>query len=125
MTKKLQVYHFECPPNFKKLLYDDAVNELKDTCHEVDTEIVNSLKYHINTWGLSSNNWFAENVVVNMAHLNRIDFSDTVKYRHRSDLCMGAKSILASAIDKNIIELDMSSNFLDVDGARAFSDFLA
>lgn len=38
---------------------------------------------------------------------------------------MGIKSILMAAVDKNIQYIDLSDNFLDMDGGRAFSAFLA
>jgi len=69
MTKKHQVIHFECPPNFRKLYYDDAVAELKMFCETTDMKVIESLKFHTNSWGLSSCNWFAENVVANMVNI--------------------------------------------------------
>ena len=58
-----------------------------------------------------------------MKNLKRLDTSDTLKYRQRSDLCMSTRSLLA-AVGK-IEFLDLSENFLDSDGARAFSEFLS
>lgn len=60
-----------------------------------------------------------------MTNLTRFDLSDTVNYRHRSDLCMGIKSILMAAVAVNIEYIDLSDNFLDMDGGRAFAAFLA
>lgn len=85
---------------------------------------ITSLKFHANTYGLSSNNWFADNIICKMAKLSKIDFSDTVNYQHRSDLCMGVSSMLRAVADNKIIEIDLKDNFLDVDGARAIKDFL-
>lgn len=59
-----------------------------------------------------------------MTNLKKIDFSDTVKYRHRSDLCAGTKAMLYQVREFNIVHLDLSENFLDSDGARAFCEFL-
>ena len=78
----------------------------------------------MNSWGLSSNNYFSEDIVSKMKGLTKIDFSDTINYRHRSDLCMGIKSLLLSAVTCNIEKLDVSNNFLDLDGGRAFKEFL-
>ena len=64
-------------------------------------------------------------MVENMHSLTKFDLSDTVNYRHRSDLCMGIKAILMAAVNKNIRYIDMSDNFLDMDGGRAFAEFLA
>jgi hypothetical protein len=52
--------------------------------------------------------------------------SDTINYRHRSDVGMGIKSILftAAAPEKNIWYLDISNNDLEHDGARHFTEFL-
>lgn len=59
-----------------------------------------------------------------MTNLKKIDFSDTVSYRHRSDMCAGTKAMLYQIKDFNIVYLDLSENFLDTDGARAFNEFL-
>jgi len=37
---------------------------------------------------------------------------------------MGIKSLLLSAVTCNIEKLDVSNNFLDLDGGRAFQAFL-
>ncbi len=100
MTKKHTVIHFECPPNYRKLYYDDAVAELQMFCETVNLAEIESLKFHTNSWGLSSCNWFAENVIAKMSKLQRLDFSDTILYRHRSDLCHSTKSIMLEAADK-------------------------
>lgn len=62
--------------------------------------------------------------MVKMVNIEYIDFSDTVKYRHRSDLCMSARAILTQASDKKVTKLNMKDNDLESDGARAFVDFL-
>jgi Ran GTPase-activating protein (RanGAP) involved in mRNA processing and transport len=59
-----------------------------------------------------------------MSSINFFDLSDTAKYSHRTDLCLGIRSILASSIEKNVHHINLSDNFLDVDGARAFASFL-
>lgn len=74
------INHLEIPPNIDKKLFDEAVDVIKGICEKIDLSKVESLKYHINTWGLSSNNWFAENMVPKLKKLNTIDFSDTVNY---------------------------------------------
>lgn len=64
-------------------------------------------------------------MVSNMKKLTKFDLSDTVNYRHRSDLCMGIKSILMAAVKAEIRYINLSDNFLDMDGGRAFAAFLA
>ena len=59
---------------------------LKEYCEKVNPGEVTSFKFHTNAWGLSSCNWYSENVVAHMNKLNKIDFSDTINYEHRSDL---------------------------------------
>lgn len=59
-----------------------------------------------------------------MTKLSKIDFSDTVGYQHRSDICMGIQSMLNAVADKKIIEIDLKDNFLDVDGARSIKEFI-
>lgn len=124
LSKSVNENHLEIPtcPNGK--LFDDAVACLKEFTKGADLGKISSLKCHVNTWGLSSNNWFADEMVTNMTCLTKFDLSDTVNYRHRSDLCMGIKSILMAAVTKDIQYIDLSDNFLDMDGGRAFASFL-
>lgn len=59
-----------------------------------------------------------------MKKLDGIDFSDTVKYRHRSDIGMGIQAMLLEAIPHKIREVNLSDNFLDFDGAKMVCEFL-
>lgn len=115
----------EISPNHGKKLYDEAVSVLREYCQGQALESVTSIKFHANTWGLSSCNWFADEIVTKMRKLQVLDFSDTVHSQHRSDLCMGIKAILTAATDKEIEFIDLSDNDLDFDGARAFYQFLS
>ena len=124
MTRSKSLAHFECAPNEKGLLYDEAVAEITSNCEGVELGEIQSLKFHTNTWGLSSCNSFAENVMAKMVKIEHIDFSDTVKYRHRSDLCMSVRAILTQAEDKSVTKLNLRDNDLEEDGARGFVDFL-
>lgn len=117
--------HQEIPVCPDGVYFDDAVEALQKFTKGSDLTKITSLKCHTNTWGLSSNNWFADEMVSNMKSLRKFDLSDTVNYRHRSDLCMGIKSILMAAVTKNIEYINLSDNFLDMDGGRAFAAFLA
>jgi hypothetical protein len=60
-----------------------------------------------------------------MQAVTHIDFSNTINYQHRSDLCLSTKAILSASVDKNVLSLDLDRNFLDIDGARAFNEFIA
>lgn len=64
--------------NADKKLYDEAVDVLKKFIGNKKLGLINSIKYHVNTWGLSSNNWFADEVMPKFKKLAYIDFSDTV-----------------------------------------------
>jgi hypothetical protein len=59
-----------------------------------------------------------------MVKVEYIDFSDTVKYKHRSDLCMSVRAILTQAEKKGVTKLNLRDNDMEEDGARAFEDFL-
>ena len=80
MSRSLEESHFECPPNAQKKLYDEAVEELEGFCKDIDLKSLTSIKYHANSWGLSSNNYFADDVISKMSNLRKIDFSDTIHY---------------------------------------------
>ena len=124
MSRESTLEHFECAPNVKSLLYDEAVAEITSNCEDEDLDKVQSLKFHANTWGLSSCNSFAENYMAKMVKVEYIDFSDTVKYKHRSDLCMSVRAILTQAEKKGVTKLNLRDNDMEEDGARAFEDFL-
>ena len=119
-----QIRHLEVPENSGKKLFEEAVAFLSKQCEGIDLKNITSLKFHANTYGLSSNNWFADNIICKMTKLSKIDFSDTVDYQHRSDLCMGISSMLRAVAEMKIIEIDLKDNFLDVDGARSIKDFI-
>ena len=68
-----ETIHFEVDANTKALLYDDAVNALSTSCIGIDFEEVNSIKFHTNSWGLSSCNYFAENVLSKMLNLKSLE----------------------------------------------------
>lgn len=102
--------HFEVPHNVDAKLYDEAVELLQTFVKGVDLSGVHSLKFHTNTWGLSSCNSFADDFIPKMKSLRKIDFSDTVKFRPRSDCPNGCKAILYAAKDFNITNLDLSYN---------------
>lgn len=125
MTSSVYDIFQEIPTCPDGVYFDDAVAALQEATAGSDLGKITWLKCHVNTWGLSANNWFADEMVSKMKSLTKFDLSDTVKFRHRSDLCMGIKSILMAAVDKNIQYIDMSENFLDMDGGRAFASFLA
>lgn len=81
MSAEHQEEFFEVPPNWRKLLYDDAVDELTEFTKGVDLATTTILKSHINSWGISSNNYFADNILgPKMPNLQVIDFSDTIHY---------------------------------------------
>lgn len=69
MSRKSSLTHFECAPNVKSLLYDEAVAEITSNCEGVDMSQIESLKFHANTWGLSSCNSFADNVMTKMVKI--------------------------------------------------------
>ena len=66
--------HLELPVNNNKLMFDDAVEFFSEFCEGLDMDSINSVKYHINTWGLSTNNWFADNVMSKLKNIESIDF---------------------------------------------------
>ena len=102
--------HFEVPCNKDAKLYDHAVELIKEFCKGVDLSKIHSLKFHTNTWGLSACNSFADDFVPKMKSLKKIDMSDTVKFRYRSDCPNGCKAILYAARNFQIEELNLSDN---------------
>ena len=89
MERNLDTVHFEIPPNTEKLLYDKATEALKESCKGIAIGKITSIKYHPNSWGLSSNYAFAEEVVYKMKKLRDIDMSNKTNIKERTDLCMG------------------------------------
>ena len=74
------INYLEIPVNKDKKLYDEAVDVLKKSMGKKKLNMIHSIKYHVNTWGLSSNNWFADEMLPKFKNLYHIDFSDTVNY---------------------------------------------
>ena len=70
----------EIPENKDKKLYDEAVEEIQKSMGKKKLNMIHTLKHHVNTWGLSSNNWLADEMIPKFKNLNHIDFSDTVNY---------------------------------------------
>jgi len=81
--------HIEVPPNKDKLLYDKANDYIKDLCGKVPFKFteVTEFKHHANSWGLSSNNYIRDEILIKMKNLNILDMSETINYQVRSDLC--------------------------------------
>ena len=88
--------HIEIEPNKDNLIFDLANERIKENCLDakIDTKSVTSLKFHVNSWGLSSCNWFADEIVDQMKNLAKIDMSDTIGYENRSDMPLSIRSIL-------------------------------
>ena len=117
--------HLEFYQNAEKYLYDDAIEEIVENSRGVPVDNVTSLKHHVNSWGLSSNNYVADNLICKMKNLEKIDFSDTINYQHRSDMPMGIQAMLDVVIQQNILQIDLSNNVLDHDGLKCMKEFLA
>ena len=125
MKKKAdEEFYYEVPHNPDGLMYDEANELIEKHCKGVDMSGVHTLKFHTNTWGLSSSNLFADEYIPKMKKLQKIDFSDTVKMRYRSDCPNGCKAILFAAKDFNIIHLDVSYNNFEDNGAKSFAEFM-
>lgn len=123
--KKLSTTHIEVPPNSDKLLYDLAIYSLQKSCNSLPLEEATSIKFHTNSWGLSSNKHFADDIVPKLKNLKDIDMSDTIQMNRRSDLCMGVQAWLLAAAEFDIRSLNLDDNFLGVDGVRSCREFLA
>merc|ERR1711871_1596965 len=67
---------------------------------------------------------FADEIIPGCPNLQVLDLSDTIQYQPRSDLCLGIRAVLLAVSEKAIRRVNLSDNFLDVDGARAFASFL-
>jgi len=105
-------------------MYDEAVNELHKNCDGIPLDEITSIKYFVNTWGLSSNNWFADNIIPKMKKLERIDLSNTNKSKHRTDVGRGVQAILNATKGLKINYVDISKNIMDGDGAKWLKEFL-
>jgi hypothetical protein len=127
LSKTLQDFHIEILPNSKKLLYENAINLLKEMCQNLPLEEITSIKFHTNSWGMGSNNLMADQFVPRMKRLTSIDMSDTIKYSHRSDLSMGIRAWLKSVEENklNLQALNLAHNQLNGDGLRCCHECLS
>lgn len=69
--------YLEVEANVNNLIFDEANDELLKVAKKYEPSEWNYLRYHINTWGLSSNELFANTVIAKMVNLNRLDVSET------------------------------------------------
>ena len=115
--------YLEISPNLEPLYFDDAIDLLKDSCKRINLKSLTGVRYHANTWGFSSTNWFATNILPQMPDLECLDCQKTLVTPNRSDVPMGINSMLM-AVHTKLRFVDMSHNFLSEDGARAFTSFL-
>jgi hypothetical protein len=121
---KDEMIHYEVPPNDKKLIYDEAMEELNDLCSKIPFKDVTSLKFHTNSWGMSCSKHFGEKYLSQCVNLTRMDLSDTIKFKPRSDLCMSTAAMLEYCKEFKITHIYLQDNLLEADGAKAFNEFL-
>lgn len=69
LTRSMTIVNQEIPPCPDGIYFDDAVAKLQEFTKGQDLSKISSLKCHVNTWGLSSNNWFADEMVSKMKGL--------------------------------------------------------
>jgi len=105
-------------------MYDEAVEQLTINCEGIPLDEITSIKHYVNTWGLSSNKWFADNIISKMQNLNSIDLSNSINSRHRSDVGRGIEAILVATKGLNITHINISNNGMDEDGAKYLKEFL-
>lgn len=125
LEAKLYEEWFEILSNDKPYYFDDALAELDYSFKKVQVEKITFLKHHANTWGLSSSNWLADEILPKLKNLTKIDFSETLGSTPRSDICHSVNSMLNACKSFAIEYIDLRDNFLDYDGARAFKDFIS
>lgn len=118
--------YLEVEANVNNLIFDEANDELLKVAKKYDPIEWNYLRYHINTWGLSSNELFANTVIDKMVNLNRLDVSESPEFDQRTDMPIGIqKFCMPLATRNNILHIDVSNNDLHEDfGAVALSAFL-
>ena len=121
-----EMVHKEIMENKDNFVFDDANDKLEELCTRprIDLKEITSIKFHTNSWGLSSCNWMAENIICKMTSLTRIDFSETINFQPRSDIGYSTNSMLVSAQKFKIEKIYLQDNFLDEDGVKCLSDFM-
>ena len=104
-------------------MYDDAIEQLKENCEGIPLHEITSIKHFANTWGLSSNLWFAENIIAKMENLDTIDLSNSNNSRHRSDIGRGIEKILNATHELKIAAINISINVLGDGGFKYLKEF--
>ena len=69
MADKDDIYHYEIPPLEKKVIFDEALEELDSICERIDFSEVTSLKYFVASWGMSCSKSFADKYLTQMKKL--------------------------------------------------------
>ena len=55
--------------NWENLIFDDANELMEEMCAKYKPEEWSYLKHHANSWGFSSNQFFADNIIGKMTKL--------------------------------------------------------
>ena len=124
MNGELEDEWVEITPNTQPFYFDEATEELQAIFRRSCPKSLTQLKHHANTWGLSSNNWLAENIFPKLNGLRKVDFSENLGRLPRSDINQSIANMLNVCFDKPIDEINVNNNSLGHDGARAFTKFL-
>lgn len=112
-TEPLWLNLLECDCNTKGLIFDEANEAMEEIGEQYDPKEWDILKFHVNTWGLSSNELFADTVVTKMNKLQKLDLSDTVQFDHRTDMPQSiGKFLSVLKLRNNFTHLDLSNNDL-------------
>jgi Ran GTPase-activating protein (RanGAP) involved in mRNA processing and transport len=122
-----ELFHFTCDPNTEGWMFEIAEQMLDEFTWKLDKDKTHSIYFPVNTWGLSSCNWLAENCIAKMKNLRYIYMNEKKGDDPRSDMPKSIASILRACTDNNlqIHTLDLSNNFLDDDGAVSINEYLA
>lgn len=63
MYNRTSEENLQIDANLEPLFFDEAIDLLKDSCKKIELSKLTSIRYHANTWGFSSTNWFADNII--------------------------------------------------------------
>lgn len=105
--------YYEVPANLDRLKFDEGnlvleiLFEDEKTFSKEKVNSITSIKHHVNTWGISTNNWFNEKLLSKLVNLEAIDFSDTIKFDPRNDLCTSISKMLLTTSNNNMLRVNL------------------
>lgn len=125
-AEPIEPFEFVIPTQGK--FFDEANDEMQEAFNVFNDgdkmSACTSFTLSGNSFGMDACQWIAENILINLHNLQKVDFSDIFTTRERDKLPASLKFMIDAIIDKQIVSLKLSHNAFGPDGVSAYVEFL-